>query len=274
MFRLGNRACTIRTFDDRDSMSYCLRQGRVWEPRVANYIRTRSPSVFLDLGANIGVHTCNAALSGSKIVHAFECNPRTFERLKGTVDDNGWAPQMWQSSSSSSSPVVHVHHIALSDTEAVMEFVEVPDNVSASYIKETHIGWKGATVPAGMVQCGLLDTILTLSGGEYTIMKIDVEGHELNALRGSRRTLEFVHEIIIELNSVTSTQERLIETIDFIVEQGFTQVLLVFDTKTDAWVTDAGVDPESWTYEYPELTNDELKAMVGSGSTVEVVFKR
>lgn len=117
------------------------------------------PVVIFDLGANIG-DTTRQYLDWGHTVYAFEPNPTAFQCL------------------SHNCPESHNHNLAVSDTAiAPLRFLQL-DNVGASRIH-----------PEGniLVQPVVIDTMY-LPAPRF--IKIDIEGFEMNALRGLEETIE------------------------------------------------------------------------------------
>jgi len=129
-----------------------------------------SADAFIDIGANVGIFS--ASLSKLKQIfpclnfYAFEANPDTFLRLQQTISD---LP-------------VEIYNSALADKNGELEFIggavshvfTTVDNRSAyQYQEQEKI----------VLSCRRLDSIDI--SGERIVMKIDVEGQELNVLKGS-----------------------------------------------------------------------------------------
>ncbi len=146
------------------------------EPGTRLVIRrlVKPGDTFIDVGANVGVHTLCAAhaMQGNGRVIAFEPFPRTSELLKRTVMMNGLAS------------FCDVHQEAVSDqpgekdlfvgrVSAHHSLIELDDLVSAS------------SPPVKVPVVRLDDVIAPLD--TVDLIKIDVEGMELEVLNGARR---------------------------------------------------------------------------------------
>ena len=131
-----------------------------------------SGSVVIDAGASLGDHTAAYATKAGA-VHAFEPQPESFECLRQNCDGL---------------QNIVLHNCGLSDRAAALSMRRDP-NVGASNIDS-----KGG-VPIKVVT---LDS-LRLSPA---LIKWDVEGHEVRALRGARGTLMRCRPImVIEVNA-------------------------------------------------------------------------
>lgn len=125
--------------------------------------------VSLDVGANLGLFTYFLART-SRHVYAFEPNPFPLRALRAVADAN-----------------VTVLPIAVSDRSGEAELV----------VPRTAKGWsnngaslaKAGDTAAGRVRvpCRAIDDLDYQNVG---FIKIDIEGHELAALKGAARTLE------------------------------------------------------------------------------------
>jgi FkbM family methyltransferase len=133
-------------------------------PRLAN-----PDKLALDIGANAGVWSFVLAKHASQ-VHAFEPNPKMLDLL-----------QSWRD------PKVIVHAEALSDTDGYFDLL-VPkgkrgySNQGASLSAQKVTGEHRAV----KVRTRTLDSFAFKNVG---FIKLDVEGHELDVLRGARETL-------------------------------------------------------------------------------------
>jgi FkbM family methyltransferase len=155
---------------------------------------------FVDIGANVGIYSLTLArmrrlLSGTHF-HAFEPNPDTFSRL------NAHAPELG----------VRAYNVALSDHEGTLEFVEgAMSNVFTTV--ENAASW---SLPdeRQSVPCKRLDQFEL--EGDSIILKIDVEGQEMNVLQGA---VEFFSRNRIKAVYLDGYKEK--EVAQFLERRGF-----------------------------------------------------
>jgi FkbM family methyltransferase len=124
---------------------------------------------FIDVGANIGYYTrLTSNLVGKEgVVHAFEPMPSAFDLLKANAIDLS---------------NVHVHQIAISDSDgssffSVNKFGETSSlgkNLNAKYVIT--------------VKQKSLDSLF-LNVGRVDVIKIDVEGWELEVIKGAKELI-------------------------------------------------------------------------------------
>lgn len=127
---------------------------------------------FLDIGANFGLYSVHAALEGSfDAIHAFEPDPRNLACLRANMHLNGLLDG------------VIVHEIALSDRDGRISFAAGGDRFTGQsrVVPEK-------TIDSKEVEARRLDSLSWPDHG--FCMKIDVEGHEIPVLEGSRGLLE------------------------------------------------------------------------------------
>ena len=161
---------------------------RAYEPQLTAFIAeaVRPGSVFVDVGANIGLFTLLAARCaspGGRIL-AFEPHPGARAQLRELIDMNGLTDG------------VTVSDAALSDRSAPATTLFLSSDSSLSTLDPTfaplgglHPFRTGVKVPVSS-----LDDWLEASGPPWAIasidvMKIDVEGTEERVIRGMTRTL-------------------------------------------------------------------------------------
>lgn len=161
-------------------VDYYIYTHGLFEKRALHLIEALLPRrrTALDVGANIGNH----ALFFAKIfksVHAFEPNPRIVKRLIKNKEKNAAAN-------------LHVHAVGLSEQSARLPFRENRDgNAGASRFVEAEAE---ATCRLEVVNADAFVNERAI--GDIDLVKLDVEGHELPALRGLRETLK-THQPVI-----------------------------------------------------------------------------
>ena len=144
--------------------------------------------VALDIGANLGYFTLLMAkkVGSTGRIHSFESNPQMVVRLRQNVSLN-YGP---------SQGCIRIHEIALGETDGEAEFFcPVRGHEGAGGLKNTHRApiEKVITVPMRT-----LDSVLQ----EHDIQKVDfvkmdIEGGELNVLRGATQMLKNLQPIIL-----------------------------------------------------------------------------
>ena len=136
----------------------------------------RPGDTFVDAGANIGMHTLAAAraMQGTGRIVAFEPHPVTHDLLRKSIWMNGF------------SDLVETRQAAVSDRAGAEHlYLGSTSGHHSLYPLELKL-----TVPPPLeVPLLRIDDILDESG-KVDLMKIDVEGAELEALRGAKATIE------------------------------------------------------------------------------------
>ncbi|MFN2621927.1 MAG: FkbM family methyltransferase [Chthoniobacterales bacterium] len=135
----------------------------------------------IDAGANIGYMTMLfAARIGEKgLVHSFEPHPRVFNRLKRNVDRISRRPGAGRAI---------IHPCALGDSRGNAELIETGYfSISEGTAKIATTETAADKVESHSVQVELLDELFP--NEEFALLKIDVEGFELNVLRGANDLL-------------------------------------------------------------------------------------
>jgi FkbM family methyltransferase len=145
------------------------------EPVWQEYL-SEPGSVFVDVGANVGIHSIRATKYGAQI-HAFEPDPHTYAILSLNLSLNG-------------SRTVSVRNVAVSASTGKLEFAV--SAVSAGLSGAAGIADHSSTswLEKYSVDAVTLDSVvppIAMRG----LLKIDVEGHEASVLSGAER---FVRE--------------------------------------------------------------------------------
>jgi FkbM family methyltransferase len=252
-------------------ISHHMLASQEWEPQVklAMKILLKPGSTFVDVGANIGLHTLYAhtLVGNSGRIISVEANPDTIEMLRKNIVINA----LWNK--------IDVFPVAASDidgdTTTFECFSEHPglSGFTVSPAAKTlfyEVNTKQVTVPTRTV-----DSILSEKQLVPDLIKIDVEGFERRVLEGAKNTLALPEvSFIIESPST--------ELAKFFRERGFNCYRTNEGIAYVAWehfdkpiggdyvFCKSGSQKESWIKEYdgkgfPETLDDSLGAQVLHG---------
>jgi len=143
------------------------------ESFIVDLITRNEPGVVLDVGANIGAYALMCAeLPSVTTVHAFEISPETFETLNRNCSPN---------------PKVICNPFGLSDHNGTTDIYYSPESNDRTSMHPIQHGFDTQR-RAARVQTG--DEYVGMAGiGRVSFLKIDVEGADLQTLRGFERTL-------------------------------------------------------------------------------------
>ena len=133
----------------------------------------RSGDTAVDAGANYGAHTATMLSAGAR-THAFEPNPELAAILEGWGDEN-----------------LTVHREALSDRKGVATFYFTDNSGYNSLRIRPH-------QPVKVVDsCEVVVARLDDFGLSPRLIKVDVEGEEVNLLRGAWETLSHARPVVL-----------------------------------------------------------------------------
>jgi FkbM family methyltransferase len=151
---------------------------------VLRHLSLRDDAVILDIGANLGWYSM---LLGKRCprarIHAFEPEPRNLALLRENLQQNGIAN-------------VTVHPVAVAERSGTMQFFPYAEKNMG---RHSLVAQEGCT-PID-VRVVALDEFLPAVGvqpEQVDLVKIDVEGYELPALRGAQRLLRGRPVIVAE----------------------------------------------------------------------------
>jgi len=136
--------------------------------------------LVLDIGANIGIFTLLACLSGPQVrVISFEPSPEVFSRLRGNVEANGWSDRCELRNEAASdrqgSAAFDAGRVRNSSRAGISTMRVIPGSPEGENLIEVRVN----TVDAACA-----------GKGKVGLAKIDVEGHEDAVLRGMAGVLE------------------------------------------------------------------------------------
>ncbi len=178
------------------------------EPFLARWIEqfTRPGDVVYDIGAHVG-YTCllfAQRLGGSGVVHAFEIVPSIAGCLEKTVEANEFRN-------------IVVHPVGLSDSARELELPVAPTGMASLYLtgacsKRVELC---RTVPLDHY---VVQQALPLP----TVLKIDIEGAEMDCLVGAKETItKCLPRMFIEFHRL----DLLKQGFSFLQPLGYTMVL-------------------------------------------------
>lgn len=166
-FELRGKSFRIATHGWSDEfISRILINGSFDELNLLSHIAERYPvqKVILDIGANIGNHTIYFAefLQADRI-HSFEPYPASFLLLERNTEQY---------------PHVSLYNTALGAQEGLVSMYAPPNNMANAHITGTNSTSNISMVP--------LDSF---GFEDVTLMKVDVEGYELEVFKGGMETI-------------------------------------------------------------------------------------
>jgi len=202
---------------------------------LAGLAKERRERCFVDVGANFGIHVLRASRLFDT-VHAFEPYPPVRDRLCALLDLNGVEN-------------VTVHGVGVGSENATRAFyAPTPENLGAgSYVED----WIAGASEYGSLAVVAGDAYFDTHVDPVGVIKVDVEGYELEVLRGLRSTLsrwrpdvivEFSKRSLAEAGSVRGLlhwmpgEYRIFgirgrKTIGWVVETPTLQLIPVTDTR-------------------------------------------
>ena len=166
-------------------ISQSLRKNTIWEPHLHRVFEkyVNEDSIVIEAGCHIGSHTIKLGKL-CKSLYAFEPLPTSNELLTKNVEANNLSN-------------VIISNCGLSYNFDEVKYNWIPgDNPGGSGLSNNPTGkpqWLRETQEEVNVQLTTIDA-MNLSGLDF--MKIDVEGYEVNVIRGAMETIKRFRPII------------------------------------------------------------------------------
>jgi FkbM family methyltransferase len=196
--------CNVHEFNDY--ISTTIKRYGIWEPNVTYWIeRLSNGGIFIDVGSNIGY----CSLIASKVysnVYSFEPVPENFTLFQKSIDDNN-----------------------IKNLKLITKCVGKTDNetLELSSFKHNMGGTRNIknTIKQDVSRLVIDSTrdydVITLDTftdnlGVIDLIKIDVEGHELEVLKGFVKNIKKCTAFIIELSPCCLPNQTCIDILDFL----------------------------------------------------------
>ncbi len=164
----------------------------------------RSRWTVFDIGANCGLYTIKAAKEGA-FVYTFEPNPDCFRRLSKAVERNDFRT------------TVKPYNLALG-AEAGFGTIDIPFGYATT--AGVVVPWedRGKVAPVRVSIAKLDDITDSIAFDRIDLVKIDVEGSEIDVLEGAKNTLKRTDRLVIEYHSPSLLQQirDLLKACDFV----------------------------------------------------------
>ncbi|PKF72958.1 FkbM family methyltransferase [Chryseobacterium sp. PMSZPI] len=180
------------------------------------YSVLKEGDVFIDVGGNIGLFSLNASkvLGNDGRVYAFEAFKPNYEKFSRYITNNNLKN-------------VSLEHLAVSEGSGFIDifYNDSFDNVgmASSYIENFTTKEK--------VKClSLDDYVKSHQIGKIDLIKIDIEGGEVSALKGMSQILtSFQPKIIIEINNITlkSSGHSEDELLQILSQKGYSKTKIL-----------------------------------------------
>jgi len=176
--------------DPDDYVSREILRTGTWEPESWAAIRPQltADAVFVDVGAHIGYYSLKAAAvlgPGGRVI-AIEPNPPTVLELRDNI-------------AASRATTIHVAPVACADSESTLVLYASPRaNTGQTSLSRANAAQSGVIASEYHVRTRPLDAIVADEGVKRVdVIKIDVEGAEMLVLKGSGRTLDRFHPVVM-----------------------------------------------------------------------------
>lgn len=193
-----------------DTISNCLSKYGYWENNLIKYIQKylKDDSIILDIGANIGTWSIPLAI-GNRKIYSFEPFDSSFYALCGNIFLNNKEKN------------IYPRQCALTDNVSRKTTMMLPELVNVG-------GCKLIETITHKENRYSLETLDSFHFDKIDFIKMDVEGHELNVLKGAINTINKCKPVIMfecwENDSIhwENIPNTGIELMEYIISIGYT----------------------------------------------------
>jgi len=202
----------------KDSMTDVILKSGLYEPEetqfisyVASQCEDKTPRWAVDIGANVGFHSLHMAALEMNVI-SFEPSPDTVSLLRRSMGENGFGK-----------PRMHIIQAAVSDSVGTGRLVRHKDSSGMTILQRTdEEDGVASTLPFGVQDVianniplikaeSSMDSIIPKGDHKnLCLLKVDAEGHELQAFKGVNLhryrfkflTFEFFPELLVKAGKI------------------------------------------------------------------------
>ena len=161
--------------------------------------------IFLDIGANAGKYSVKLGNQyPDSTIYSFEPNPTTFGILSKNIRLNELTSR------------IKLFNIGLSDTESILSFDSINQNTGLSRIIKDEKSFQGTIQKVIVKSLDLIADQNNIGPKKIDLIKIDVEGHELEVITGGKNTLTNIKKggrLLIEIHPESLNKSAIIDTL-------------------------------------------------------------
>ncbi len=196
------------------------------EQNIIPYLTMKENETFVDVGANVGAYTLMIAKhysdNGVKVI-AIEAHPENYDALCRNIRCNKNFPDIITPVNrvvSDHKSAVNIFDRSHDGTRIDSELYSISNDEFLSKNNVIHPGGKSLQLES--------DTLDNILAEKVDVMKIDIEGAEVLALKGATNTLKHLRKIIIEIHGDNlEAVRRILESHNFRIEtSGINQHLI------------------------------------------------
>jgi len=176
------------------------------EPRECEWLLNalHGGGTFVDVGANVGGYSVRACKIGARVI-AVEPDPDNYHVLKLNLELNQCTN-------------AHVLNIAAGSKEEVRQLYQGDEGAPSGYTLEQN---KGIREVKCSVETKPLDVAIPpfLRDEWVDLLKVDVEGFEIEVIKGASNLLKRTRYVIVEV--IPRTRSKILEVLDLLKPLGF-----------------------------------------------------
>jgi FkbM family methyltransferase len=162
---------------------------------LACFLDPADELLLLDVGANVGNFTSDFLdVFANSAVEAFEPVAETFTRLKARFRED----RRVKTHNCALSSLDGERAIAVADVDTYSSFERYTTDAARAEARHTR---------PQMTDCRRLDGFQFATEGRTVVLKVDVQGHEIEVLKGARNTLQCVDVCLIETSFANQFKE-------------------------------------------------------------------
>ena len=204
---------------------YCLFSER--EKEIKQHFKINRGETFVDVGSNVGYYSLLLAKNSpdSKII-SIEAHPDNYEALKKNIKVNNFKN------------IISINKAIASQTQGKLPLYEHWKGKGQKKTGMFNLSNQYDSKSFVEVSCDSLDNVLKFMDKTVYVIKIDIEGEEVNALLGANHTLKNTRKIIVEIHSDDNIPkvEQILLSHQFHIEIIKSHLTFLIGTKISSYI--------------------------------------
>ena len=182
---------------------------------------------FIDVGSNVGYYSLLLAKNNPKIkIIAIEAHPENFVAMNKNIKVNKFRN------------IISINKAISNQSQGKLRLYEHWKGKEQKKTGMFNLSNQYGSQSFVEISCDTLDNVLRFMNKTIFVIKIDIEGEEVNALLGASNTLKNTRKIIVEIHNDDNLQkaEQILLSHNFVIEVVKSHLTFLVGTKIPSYI--------------------------------------